>query len=1098
MTHILRHTLRFLSLLGLGGLLCLALLVCALRFWLLPHIDQFRQLLESRLSQAIEQPVRIRHLQARLQSITLKLALSGVAIGQADGKPLEFAEIQLGIDLPASLKTRQLKARWGKISGAKIEIHREEDGRFRLLGLSSRGQGGIPPWLLADGQFELQGSTLLWHLDPSTPPIIWHEVYLRLTNQGTKHRLLLRFKAPEELAAQATLSAELQGDFLSAPQTWQADFVLELDQAKLKGISRMLFPAQSLLPSGQGNLLLQGTWRKDSLEGTLNFKFKHLSWHTPWLPHPLKLARVSSYLHGRWRPEGWQIEALPLYLANSDLEILSRLKLNLPKQGSPYLDLVADLSRLNLEALDAYLPRRSPRSLAEFLSRKPVHGSAYGRLLWRGELQDFPWHDLRGVSEVQLKSPQVKLEFHPQWPAVQVSALSLNFQMGLLTLTAEQGKFDNVEIQVLKATLDSRAPEPSFNLQAQSRTQAEPVLAALARSPLRPAIAKLSEQAHLTGELDLALGISLPVYQPKAFQIEGHAVLRRGTLGLKRVALALRELQGKLRFGRTRLTADLNGWLRQQPAHLEASVDQDKTRLSLRTRLDAEVLPNKAVSRYFSGTAQTHLTLEASHTGDAPRLTLRSDLQGLSVHLPYPLGKTADQIRPLQLIAVLEPAKLPLRLDYSPLHAVLTFDRMTQNFSGQISIGDSLAQTSAVEGLILTGRLDCLPLDAWLELGTQSGQSGILGRFLKLDFHTEQLQFGNHAYGPHRFRATAYDLGWQGTLASPYLAGTWSWKRGLKQLELELEFIDLDKLLASVPHPERKAGAKRAPPLLKPWPTLILDARQLKWQNRNLGRLKLKAFPELTERVRLELALAGAWHRLEASGMWELNSPLTQVSGDFASKDLGEFLKHLAHSRALVQTPTTIAFKLHWPAAPYQFALAKLNGHAQLQMGPGRWVDVEPGASRLLGLLYLGTLGRRLRLDFSDLFQAGLAYEHIEGQIRLKNGLALTDDLTIAATSARIHIAGTVDLVNRHVDEYVTVSPNTPVTLELYKGQDGLGRITNSVQSFFNAPLDSITQSQYAIYGTVDNPKIVLVRPSLPGSVLHRIWSGLKSTFNYE
>jgi uncharacterized protein (TIGR02099 family) len=1087
LTLILRHTLRFLLFLGLGGLFCLALVISAVRFWLLPHIDQFRPLLESRLSQSLKQPVRIRHLQASLQGLTLKLGLQGVAIGPADGKSLEFEEIQLGINPLANLKTRQLKAAWGKIAGARMEIYRQ-DGRFRLVGLSSRGGAGVLPWLL-EGQFELKHSTLLWYLDPSLPPITWHEVYLRLRKQGAKHRLLLRFKAPEELAEQATLNAELQGD-LTLPQTWQADFVLELNRAKLKGISRLVSSAPSL-PAGQGNLVLRGKGGKDGLEGTLNFEFKRLSWHTPWLAQPLKLAQVSGQLYGRLRQNGWQIEALPLYLANSDLEIHSRFKLSLPAQGTPHLDLLADLSRFNLEALDAYLPRRSPPGLAEFLSRKPLHGLASGRFAWRGKINDFPFRDFSEASEVQLQSPSLKVQFHPQWPTVEALAVKLNFQNGLLTLTAEQGKFDEVQIKALQATLNSHAPEQSFNLQAQSRTQVEPVLQALARSPLRPAIAKLSEEMQLAGELDLSLGIALPLLQPKAFQIDGQAELRRGSLSLKRQALALEELQGKLRFSRTRLTADLNGRLRQQPAHLEASVDQDKTLLSLRTRLDAEV--SRALSRYFSGTAQTLLTFEASHTGNAPRLTLLSDLQGLSVHLPYPLGKTADQIRPLRLSAVLEPAKLPLHLDYGPLHAALAFDRTTQNFSGQISLGDAM-EGQAGEGLTLTGRLDRLPLEDWLKLSATSGQGGIFDRLSQLDLYTEQLHFGSHSLGPHHLKATASDLGWQGTLASPYLAGAWFWKRGLKELKLELEFIDLDKLKALVPNAEQ--GAKQALPL-QSLPTLLLNARQLKWQNRNVGGLQLKALPDSADQMHLELALTSPWHRLEASGRWELNPPSTHLSGHFASKDLGALLAELALSRALVQTPTRIDFKLHWQAAPYRFSVAKLNGHAQIEMGPGRWLDVEPGASRLLGLLHLGTLGRRLRLDFSDLFQAGLAYEHIGGQIRVKNGLALTDDLTIAAPSARIHIAGTVDLVNRQVDEYVTVSPNTPVTLELFKGQTGLSKMVGLAQSFFNAPLDSITQSQYAIYGTVDNPKIVLVRRSLPGNMLYKIWSQLTS-FPYE
>lgn len=1080
-------------------LIALAVTLSALRFWLLPRIDQLRQRLENSLSQHLEQPIQIQHLKASLDGITPELRLIGVTVGQSGDEQLLLKEIQLGLDLPASLQTGQLQPAWIRILGAHIEVRRTADGRFHLLGLDHGREESVPRWLLADGRFELIDSTVVWHPGSSNRPYTWHNLYLRLDNRGTQHRLLARFKAPDVLAKQVSLSARLQGNPNTPLAQWQADFLLRLEQLQPAAFAQTFLPRSAsrlgIYPSGQGTLQLWGTWRPDRLEGTADLNLQHLNWQPPWLAQPLKLHQASGRIHGRWDRNGWQIKTPSLHLGNADFEVYARLQINHPAQDSTQLEAMAYLARLNLANLDTYLPRALPAGLAKWSARKPLHGIAQGRLVWRGRLQDFPFRDHSGVSEAWFTSQQAKIEFHPRWPALTDADLNLKFRNGQVTMEMTRGKLGTAPLEALSATLDISASEPILDIRGRSRNPVKEILQVLKLSPLKPAITPLTTMTYLDGQATVSLGISLPIQRPAAYQIDGQAKLQ-GNWHLLNLPLGLDELSGELRFTQQRLTARLNGRFRQEPAHLEATVNQHHTRLTLSTQLDAGILPSEAFRQYLTGTTNALLTLEIRHVRKLPpRLSLYSDLQSLAVHLPYPLGKAADQLRPLALTAWLQSPQVPLNIDYGPLHAMLAIDRVTHQASGRIGLNQPPPPGNTAGGLILIGHLDRLPLDSWLALLARRrlDPTRMIGRLRQLELRADHLQWGRQDHGPHHLKAYRLDTGWQGTLAAPYTAGNWSWDAGQNQLDFELDFVALDELKHSV----QDTGQTQALPellALDSWPALTLHARHLQWQAQDLGMLNLRALPQLPARLNFDLSLVGDKHRLEASGLWHPKLPSTQVSGRFRSDDLGGFLKHIGHSTALVQTPTTIDFKLNWPGAPYQFSVAKLGGRMHLDMGPGRWLDAEPGAGRLLGLLYLGTLGRRLRLDFSDLFQAGLAYEHIGGHIRLKDGLALTDDLAIAAVSARIHIAGTVDLVNHQVDEYVTVFPNTPVTLGLFREHktNGLGKMANLAQRLFNAPLDSITQSQYAISGIWDDPNIVLLRRSLPGTMLHGLWSELR------
>ncbi len=1098
MSQLFRYTLRLTHQTLWITLVSLAVTLSALRFWLLPNIDQLRHRLEDSLSQHLHQPIQIQHLKASLDGITPELRLIGVTIGSKDAKQLKFKEIQLGLNLHASVQTGQIQAAWVRILGAHLEVCRDQDGRFYLLGLGQGQEEGIPSWLLQDGRFELVHSTLVWHPSASKRSHTWHDTSIRLENRGTEHWLQARFEAPGVLAEQVSFSARIHGDLTGPITQWQADFRLYLKHPQPAAFVATFFPTRvaqfGLYPSSQGTLQLRGRWRQHRLEGTADLNLSHLTWQPPWLKQRLLLNQAIGRIHGRWDQTGWEIETQSLYLSNADFQTHARLRLNHSGPDSTHLEAIATLARLNLANLDAYLPRRLPAGLSRWLAHKPLQGIAQGQLLWRGCWQDFPFGDQSGSSEAWFTVQQAKIEFHPRWPALTQANLNLKLQNGHVSIEMTEGKLDTIPIETLRATLDIDAPDLVLAVRGDSRNSASNLLKVLKLSPLEPAITALTTATYLDGQTSILLSIALPLQHPEAYQIDGLIRLKQGRWHLLNQPFSLNDLSGELRFDKQQLIARLNGKFRQYPAHLEVTVDPDHARLTLSTQLDSEVLPIKTLQQYLTGSTQALLTLEIQPGRKSPpRLSLYSDLPGLAVHLPYPLGKGADQLRPLELTAWLTFPQVPLQLDYGQVHARLAVDRGTNQISGQIGLGQLPPSGGTSEGLILVGHLDRLPLDSWLALLSKQRSSPTSVMLKQLDLYTDQLQFNRRDHGPHHLKAHRLDSGWQGSLTAPYAAGNWSWQASQNLLDCELDFMALDKL--------QHSAQDRSQPLMihtqlptGHWPTLTLRIHRLQWQHRDLGTAYLKALPQPPAQIGLDLSLVGDKHHLQASGIWHTRPPSTQLSGRFVSANFGEFLKQIGHSTALVQTPTTIDFKLNWPAAPYQFSIAKLDGHIQLKMGPGRWLDIEPGAGRWLGLLYLGTLERRLRLDFSDLFQAGLAYEHIGGHIRLKDGLALTDNLTISAVSARIHIAGTLDLVNRQVDEHVTVSPNTPITLGLFGENETnvLSKFASLAQRFFNTPLDSVTQSQYAISGTLDNPNIVLLRRNLPDTLLHRLWSELK------
>lgn len=63
-----------------------------------------------------------------------------------------------------------------------------------------------------------------------------------------------------------------------------------------------------------------------------------------------------------------------------------------------------------------------------------------------------------------------------------------------------------------------------------------------------------------------------------------------------------------------------------------------------------------------------------------------------------------------------------------------------------------------------------------------------------------------------------------------------------------------------------------------------------------------------------------------------------------------------------------------------------LDGNVKTKFGKGIISDVS-GAARLLGLFSLDSIIRKMQLDFSDVFDKGMAFNSITGTGEIQNGI---------------------------------------------------------------------------------------------------------------
>ena len=170
----------------------------------------------------------------------------------------------------------------------------------------------------------------------------------------------------------------------------------------------------------------------------------------------------------------------------------------------------------------------------------------------------------------------------------------------------------------------------------------------------------------------------------------------------------------------------------------------------------------------------------------------------------------------------------------------------------------------------------------------------------------------------------------------------------------------------------------------------------------------------------LTLTGSGDWQGIGSAG-------LSSFKLRFSAQDLGRMLAGLGFSGHVAGGQTLAEIDADWPGAPVEFALVRLHGRLKVWVGSGRFLELDPGAGRLFGLLSVRELPRRLALDFRDFFQTGMSFTEIRGNFSFDAGNAYTEGLKIKAPAADITVVGRTGLSARDYEQTALVSPKIGV-----------------------------------------------------------------------
>jgi uncharacterized protein YhdP len=264
-------------------------------------------------------------------------------------------------------------------------------------------------------------------------------------------------------------------------------------------------------------------------------------------------------------------------------------------------------------------------------------------------------------------------------------------------------------------------------------------------------------------------------------------------------------------------------------------------------------------------------------------------------------------------------------------------------------------------------------------------------------------------------------------------------------------------------------------------PAVDFSCQELRWRQTALGQLRFSARPH-PQGLRVDdIQLQGPQVQLDAIADWKVAAvgQLSLISGTLTSSDVGAFLTSLDGSSSIKESAAKLVFDFNWLGGLHQFRLKKLNGNLNLDLSAGRLEEVSDKGARLLSLLSLETLSRRLRLDFSDIFQKGFFFSSLKGDFRLKLGDAYTDNTLLDGLAANVEIHGRTGLAQQDVDQQLTVIPKSGSSLPLIAAwavNPATGAAVFLLDKLFSPAIRVITAIQYRAVGPWDKIELQEVR----------------------
>lgn len=797
---------------------------------------------------------------------------------------------------------------------------------------------------------------------------------------------------------------------------------------------------------------------------------------------------------------GLRISIERLILSKSDLTISTQGFIDqVAKNSVGTIRLDTEFSGKNLQQWIAFIPEKYLKpKLYEWLTKDVKRiANASGKIKINGLASDFPFDNNNGEFSIISHASGGELFITSKWKLIKDLEGYIRLNNRNLDIDVIHGDFHGVPVNQMNLRIDDIGKDKEILLvHGIIHGSAQKMMNFVMSSPLKEKLNTLNRLAS-EGLVLLNLRLEIPLYPENITNlVRGDLTFENNTIFVKHQVGALKvdDLKGDLSFDEegithSALTASAFGLplnikiqsVKTPQPETSVLVEGECSVDSLKNQLNIPIL--SVLKGVFSVNAQIKITDDPN---DMDNMLLKSNLQGLAINLPVPLGKEFNTQLPLEVKLDFNTKKaIRLRANYNnrlSTDILLSENKGAFKFkSGQIRLGSANAIYQDKPGLAIVGSLDGFDLQEWKKVYDKFSTSET-GPSLFDNLRIINVKLGTLSVLKQQFDNMVVkakilpDNDWAFSLSQKKIAADLTYHPATNSLNGYVKYLHLSqfKQLEKNTEPPSNASPNQIPNL-----NLRIDNFSI--GTKQIGNMTLKS-QSSSERWLIDYCrIDSPFYQFNINGEWtkknKINQSRMQVKLHF--KDLAKSLELWEITPVVDAGTGDMSFDGGWQGSLYDFSLSKLNGTMYLQLKNGRITHLSPeteeklGLGKLLSILSLQTIPRRLKLDFSDLSHQGYSFDVFKGNFTIKKGIMNTQDSYIDGPVAYAGMKGDLDLVRHLYDLNLNISPHITASLPVVATIAGgpiAGLAAWVANKIINKSMQKITGYTYKISGPWNQP----------------------------
>lgn len=812
----------------------------------------------------------------------------------------------------------------------------------------------------------------------------------------------------------------------------------------------------------------------------------------------IDFQQVTGRLEASWQEDALFLRRGVLRGDAGDHQAQVQFAMNIPlaaSYGKPLtMDLSVGIPEAAVSVRHRYIPTLVNADVRRWLDRALIDGRLTDvGFIWRGDLKR--WDAPEQTLQLGLEVEDANLQIAPEWPLfgdlrarVFMDDARINISSPAASMLGNQLTSTTVEINASRAAVPivAEIDVDSDITQTLDLLRHLPPL-----TDATPLLTDLSGSGRITGHLSVSLD-ALDIERSLGLVVESK--IADGRLSSAGLGLSANELFGALDFD---LAAGFTATtLKGQVLGVPLSVDIDPAfgeedpssvfngRFTASPTVDALagwLQPPLALP--WSGTVPLQVDVSVGRT---VHVGIHSDLQGLALGLPPPVGKSRESRTRLAV---------ELDLDGSAPVDIFWEQRLNARLyrQGGVIEGGSfdLSPTSQpvtppepaiTAGYYVSGALPTIDIEQWLGVfNALELPAGVVDE--PWDLSIESVRVDEAHLGSTKVGAVTVDLtpfaGWEMLgINADWLDAELTLQHDGSRATLILNEINLDRL------PDFTSGSSvsLAPPdLTAPIDVVIAN---LTSDGQQLGAASFALDSDgqqfLVTDLRGRLAniffAPGsrlAWRQSEGGQTTELT-----IEGIFG--DVGDTLDQLASPRLLETSRGSFSAELKWSDSPLSLSVLTMTGKLNLALREGSFLPVPgqaTGALRILSLLNLAGLVQRANI--TQLFEPGVTFDKAGGDILLDYGVVTIPGFRVDGSGGTFIFDSEIDLFTE------TIAGELVVTLPLAKNIPWVAALAGGLpiaagayvlSKVFEDQVTSLSSGVYSVSGELSKPSVKFER----------------------